>query len=311
MCSPVTALDQVGMTDQDREIELKLELEPGSADRLRAALGAPPARVERLLSIYFDTPEGALRKAGFSLRVRRAGERFIQTVKQDAGEVAGLFDRPEWEWDVPGAEPDLELAARTPLGETLGKKVRRKLRPLVRSEMCRTTWLLDRDGSALEVTLDEGEVGGGAAAQTIAELEIELKRGAAPALLGFAIDLAGDLPLRLGVLTKAERGWALADGSLRRPLKATRVKLDADMSAAEGFAAIAAACLRQFRWNEELVVETCDPTALHQARVAMRRLRSAFSLFRPVIVDEDFPQLARRCAGSPTSLGDARNLMCC
>jgi inorganic triphosphatase YgiF len=92
--------------------------------------------------------------------------------------------------------------------------------------MCRTTWRLDHDGSAMEVTLDEGEVGGGEADQTIVELEFELKRGAPQALLDFAAGLADQVPLRLGVLTKAERGWALADGSLRRPLKAARVKLD-------------------------------------------------------------------------------------
>jgi inorganic triphosphatase YgiF len=296
------------MTGQDREIELKLELEPGSEGPLRAALGSEGSRVENLLSIYFDTPDGALRKAGFTLRVRRAGDRFIQTIKQDDGEAAGLFDRPEWETDVGGPEPDFERAAETPLGDQLGKKVRRKLQPLVRSEMCRSTWRIDREGSALEVTLDEGLVGGGSAQQTISELEIELKSGAAAALLGLARDLGDAVPIRLGVLTKAERGWALAEGALGRPLKATRVKLDAGMSAADGFAAIAAACLKQFRWNEELVVATCDPTALHQSRVAMRRLRSAFSLFRPVIVDEHFPALREDVRWFTDQLGDARNL---
>ena len=296
------------MTGQDREIELKLELEPGSEGPLRAALGPEQRRDEDLLSIYFDTPDGTLRKAGFTLRVRRAGDRYIQTVKQDGGEAAGLFDRPEWETDVGGPEPDLDRAAETPLGEVLGKKVRRKLQPLLRSEMRRSIWRLDRDASALEVTLDEGIVGGGAAEQSISELEIELKSGTPAALLGLARELSDAVPIRLGVLTKAERGWALADGGLGRPLKATRVKLDPEMSAAEGFAAIAAACLKQFRWNEDLVVATRDPTALHQARVAMRRLRSAFSLFRPVIVDERFPELREEVRWFTDQLGDARNL---
>jgi inorganic triphosphatase YgiF len=298
------------MTDQDREIELKLELDLGGRDRLRAhpAFGDAPVEIERLHSIYYDTAEGALRKAGFTLRVRRAGERFVQTIKQDPGEAAGLFDRPEWEIDVNGPEPDLERAAETPLGKHLSKKIRRKLQPLVRSEMCRTTWRLDHDGSAMEVTLDEGEVGGGEADQTIVELEFELKRGAPQALLDFAAGLADQVPLRLGVLTKAERGWALADGSLRRPLKAARVKLDPGMNAAEGFAAIVSACLKQYRWNEDLVIATQDPAALHQARVAMRRLRSAFTLFRPVIVDERFPELREDVRWFTDQLGYARNL---
>jgi inorganic triphosphatase YgiF len=298
------------MTDQDREIELKLELDPGGRDWLRAhpAFGDAPVETERLHSVYYDTAEGALRKAGFTLRVRRAGERFIQTVKQEFGEAAGLFDRPEWEVDVASPEPDLERAAETPLGKHLSKKIRRKLQPLVRSEMCRTTWRLDHDESAMEVTLDEGEVGGGEADQTIVELELELKRGAPEALLDFAVGLADQVPLRLGVLTKAERGWALADGSLRRPLKAARVKLDPEMNTAEGFAAIVSACLKQYRWNEDLVIATQDPAALHQARVAMRRLRSAFTLFRPVIVDDRFPKLREDVRWFTDQLGHARNL---
>ncbi len=300
------------MADRDREIELKLELEPGGGAQVRAhpALSGLESRTEQLLSIYFDTAEGALRKAGFTLRVRRAGDRFIQTVKQGGGGAAGLFDRPEWEQEVGGPEPDLDLAAETtPIGEALNRKVRRKLQPLVRSDMCRTTWIVERNGAALEVTLDEGIVGGGETDQTIAELELELKRGGPEALIEFAGELAAaDVPMRLGVLTKAERGWALADGSLRRAIKSTRVGLDHGMSVAEGFSAIAFSCLRQFRWNEDLVIASRDPSALHQARVAMRRLRSAFTLFRPVILDERFPELREEVRWFTNQLGDARNL---
>jgi inorganic triphosphatase YgiF len=294
----------------DREIELKLELEPDAADQLRRhpALDGADGRAVQQVSTYFDTSDGALRKAGFSLRVRQSGSRFIQTVKQGADGAAGLFDRPEWETDVPDLEPDLELAARTPLGDVLTKKVRKKLQPLVRSEMQRTTWLVDRDGQSLEVTLDEGRVCGGDSCQPLAEIEIELKQGEPAALVEFARKLGADLPVRLGVLTKAERGWGLADGSLLRAAKATRIALDPDMNSAEGFTAIAASCLRQFRLNEPIVIERRDPTALHQARVAMRRLRSAFTLFRPVIVDDVFAALREEVRWFTDQLGPARNL---
>jgi inorganic triphosphatase YgiF len=293
-----------------REIELKLELEPGGSAILaeHALLASGPAKVTNQVSTYFDTSESDLRGAGFSLRVREARGRFIQTVKQSAGPAAGLFDRPEWEREIGSGEIDLDAAAATPLGPLLGKKVRKRLQPLIRVEVRRTLWNLSSDGSGIELILDEGRVSGGGHEDEIAEIELELKDGAPSALIELARELARATPLRLGVLTKAERGYRLADGSAGNVLKAEPIKLRPEMSAAEGFAAIAYACLRHFRLNEPLVVARRDPGALHQARVAMRRLRSAFTLFRPAIADEAYQQLREEVRWFTDQLGDARNL---
>jgi inorganic triphosphatase YgiF len=299
------------MVDDNREIELKLELDDGGAEALRthAALAELQPEITKQSSVYFDTGDGALRKAGFSLRVRKSKGRHIQTVKRQAGTAAGLFDRPEWEAEVNGPDPDWKAAAETPLRELLTKKFRKRLEPLIRSEMTRTTWIAELDGAKIEVVLDEGDVVGGEARQSIAELELELKGGAPAMLIGFAATLSETLPVRLGVLTKAERGYRLADGTAHRAAKAERIELDAGMSAAAGFTAIAYSCLRQFRLNEPLVIGRKEPVALHQARVAMRRLRSAFTLFRPVIAgDEVFAGLREDVRWFTNQLGDARNL---
>jgi inorganic triphosphatase YgiF len=295
---------------QDREIELKLLLDEGGAKQLRAhpALKKLSSETARQVSTYYDTPDGALRNAGFSLRVRESKGRFLQTVKRQGPDAAGMFDRPEWEEEVESAEPDLDRAARTPLKEHLGKRTRKRLKPLIRSEMERTTWNVSRGGAAIEVVLDEGTVTGGKASERIAELELELKGGETRDLIDFARQLGERAPLRLGVLTKAERGYALADGAAGRVVKAERIDLVPAMSAAEAFGAIAASCLRQFRLNETIVARTQDPSALHQARVAMRRLRSAFTFFRPIIGDQEFLTLREEVRWFTNQLGDARNL---
>src|SRR5688572_27892296 len=77
---------------------------------------------------------------------------------------------------------------------------------------------------------------------------------------------------------------------------------------ARGFAAIAQSCLRHFRLNEPLIIKHREPDALHQARVAMRRLRSALSLFRPAVFDADFPGLREELRWFTGQLGHARNL---
>ena len=295
---------------RNREIELKLGVEQGCSEGLlrHPLLDEGPDKIAEQVSIYYDTPDQALRSAGFSLRVREAGGRYVQTVKQSAGTSAGLFDRPEWEQETPSFEPDLKAAAATPLGPLLGKKERKRLAALIRVEARRSTWNIEHSGSLVELTLDEGTVAGGDASQPIVELELELKQGEPAALFALARDLADAAPLRLGVLTKAERGYRLSDGSAGKAVKSEPIELRPDMTAGEGFAAIAFACLRQFRLNEPLVAEARDPSALHQARVAMRRLRSAFSLFRPVIADDGYEYLREEVRWFTNQLGDARNL---
>jgi inorganic triphosphatase YgiF len=297
--------------NREREIELKLDLAadgPEAVCRL-PLLNGVQGRTIRQSSTYFDTPDQAIRNAGFSLRVRSFGDRFVQTVKQGGDGAAGLFDRPEWEEEIGSGEPDLERAAATPLGKVLGKKVRKRLGPVATVDVARTIWMLDCDGGALEVNLDAGTIASGTDGKVpIAELELELKGADEAMLFDVARDIGQIVPVRLGVLTKAERGYALSDGSLKRAAKAERIQLEPAMSAAEAFAAIAFSCLRQFRLNEELVERTADPSALHQARVAMRRLRSAFSLFRPLIADRRFAELREEVRWFTDQLGDARNL---
>ena len=318
------ALDQEGKTgshdapllqwsdpvSRDREVELKLVLDEGAVERLKVhpALNGTEGKTARQVSTYYDTPDQALRSAGFSLRVRTSKGRFIQTVKQQGQGAAGLFDRPEWEEAVEGDQPDFDRAARTPLGPHLGKRTRKQLKPLIRSDMERTSWHLTAEGADIEVTLDEGVVVGGKARERIAELELELKSGRAEALIRFAQAIAAQVPLRLGVLTKAERGYRLAAGTAGKATKSEPIQLRRDMSVGDGFSAIAASCLKQFRLNEAIVVASQDPAALHQARVAMRRLRSAFSFFRPVVADEAFGALREEVRWFTDQLGDARNL---
>ena len=72
------------------EIELKRLVTPGEADALQASglLQGDP-EVAKQISIYFDTPDHALSKMGFSLRIRRSGKKHIQTIKSDGASADG------------------------------------------------------------------------------------------------------------------------------------------------------------------------------------------------------------------------------
>src|SRR3546814_5486970 len=73
--------------------------------------------------------------------------------------------------------------------------------------------------------------------------------------------------------------------------KAEPVALAGDMATAQAFQHIVQNCVRQFRLNEALLLIGRDAEALHQTRVALRRLRSAFSIFRPMRSEEHTSEL--------------------
>jgi triphosphatase len=70
------------------EIELKLDAPAKAAARLPKApwlekLLSAPLQRNRVASVYFDTRSGKLRAAGISFRMRRIGDKYVQTVKRD------------------------------------------------------------------------------------------------------------------------------------------------------------------------------------------------------------------------------------
>ena len=288
-----------------REIELKLEVPPDAADLLLSQpwLACGSTQPQRELSVYFDTPDGALRGRGYTLRVRSVGDRFIQTVKS-LKVAAGLFERNEWECDVNGPQPDPAGLAATPLEKIDADR----LRPVVRTQVDRRVCRLKQPGGELEVDVDDGLLTASGRQLAVHEIEIELLSGKASAAVSLARKIAAQVPVKVGVMSKAERGFALADGAAGKASKAEPACLNADMNVAEGFHTIVMACIRHFRRNEPLVVEGRRAEALHQTRVAMRRLRSALSLFRTAIKGPEFERLREELRWFNSELGDARNL---
>jgi triphosphatase len=123
-----------------REIESKLEFDPANLARIRAdpLLAATDSQRKTLHSIYYDTADLALRKAGVSLRLRDTDGRFVQTIKSSNGN-AGLFDRSEWEHEVKDRDIDLIAATGTALGPLLSVRVRNALRPVFETRVNRTS----------------------------------------------------------------------------------------------------------------------------------------------------------------------------
>lgn len=185
------------------ETELKFALGPGARAALQADL-LRDGKVSSLSATYFDTPDATLFANGYGLRVRRAGDRFIQTLKSAGG---GLFSRGEWEADVPSAALDAAVLLATPIATLVSVAT---LQPLFTVDVRRTVAVVRRGSSRIEACLDLGEVRAGERSELVEELELELIEGA-PADL-FALARRLDANLTLAFATKAERGYRLARG---------------------------------------------------------------------------------------------------
>jgi len=270
-----------------REIELKFEVPAdalshlGRSPLLKGAMkgsGKPAS----LVSVYFDTDKLKLRDNGLSLRVRRVGARRLQTIKQEAAQNGPLFDRGEWEREIPGAEPDFDAARDTALEPLLSKKLRRALKPVFKTLVERTVYPVESNGSEIELTIDRGRVEAGRQSEPLCEMELELKRGETAELFRIARELAAEFPVQLAVKSKAERGYALITGEKIKAIKSVPVALSPDMTRQAAFAAIARSCLHQLVANRP-ALEAGDPEGVHQMRVALRRLRAAVSLFSDML----------------------------
>lgn len=289
------------MTQPHREIELKFLLGRESIGPVLAALPDGETREKALEAVYYDTADRWLGRHGFGLRVRRSGEAFIQTLKSAAGPDGG---RGEWEWPVASltVEPDLLRSTPAALPDDLA------LAPCFTVLTRRTIRDVTFGEAEIELALDEGEVVVGDRREPFLELELELRSGPPAALFDLARELSAAAPLMLSHATKAERGFALAEGRAGQRPRYAPPALDDRLSAGEAFQLLAAANLAHLGATAASLRERPGPEGVHQLRVAVRRLRALMTTFRPVIDDSQRRIVRQRLKTLARELDEARDL---
>ena len=296
-----------GPKAEPREFELKLEFDPADLAAIEAHPLLAGIRFNRqaLVSVYYDTESGALNKARLALRVRHTGSGYVQTIKGDG--QAEMFDRPEWEFPIPGPHPDLSAIAGTPVERLLKERAGERLAPLFQTRIERGLYRIKSNGCEIEVAVDRGEIEAAKGRTPVHEVELELKKGDSRQLFTVARKLAKSVPLRLAVRTKAERGYELAGGAAPGAEKATKLDLDGALTCAQAFRAIGQNCLRQIIVNERGMCAG-DAGSLHQMRIGLRRLRAAITAFDKVVDDEEKKRIKAELKWITNELGPARDL---
>jgi inorganic triphosphatase YgiF len=292
--------------DAPRDIELKFEVDPASLGQLRAhplLRNAKPSS-RRLAAVYFDTDKLALHEAKLLLSTRRDGRRHLQAIEASVG-AGTLCDHPKWQAEIRGEQLDSAQLKGTPVAALVKHK---KLRPRLKTRVRRALRTLKANGAAIDVALDRVELDAGKGSIAFTELALTLVRGEPVRLFETAAQLTQAVPLRLEARNRAVRGYEMLDGGTPRASRAEPVALDRHMSVASAFQIIARECLRHLAANAPGIVARDDAEAVHQMRVATRRLRAAMSLFGDFVGDtrlEDIKTELRWIAGS---LAEARGI---
>jgi inorganic triphosphatase YgiF len=305
------------------EVEVKLEATSGDTwDLVSRLRHLGPYRLRRrstqqLYTVYLDTPTRALARGGVALRVRRAGARWEATAKWP-GHVAGsLHERPEL--TVPlAAAPVMPFALpEGPLQERLRPFVlRRPLHPLLITEVERRRLELWPAGTAgggplAEMALDSVQLRASddaPAVETYWEVEIERRAGATRD----CVAAAGELQSRFGLIPSARTKFARGLAALYGETAAREAIGPAAISATD---TLDAATRKSIAWQLARV-RASDPgtrlgrdaEALHDMRVALRRLRAALQLGRDALPIRQHQALVRELRWLRSELGRVRDL---
>ncbi len=287
---------------QPTEIEAKFAVaDPSVLDKLArertAVAGYRLGTVTRKVvhDLYLDTADFRLLRHGYQLRVRAGADGSIATLKaRGAGNEVGIYHRLEIEEalageSLPGAVGDLPSSLAEALVDVVGS--RGELTPICAIEQTRRVREVSPEAPGRTrrsvpvlgvLSLDEMRIRqswDGAILARAYEIEIELApRGDAAELHGLADRFLGAFDLIPSTESKLERALAIIS---RHPATAPEnwQGVQASMHMAEACRIIWQEQFMQMLLCEAGVRFASDPEYVHDARVAIRRVRAAARIY--------------------------------
>ncbi len=252
------------LATSEPSVALELRLHPDDAAKLArlpeiTALATGRLRPAALELIWHDTPDAALAGLGLSLcEARLGGQRACRLEQLRA-------------W--PGLQPALASEA-TALAE-LADALPTPLAPMAALHGQGRAFRLAPDAPIGAVELWTGTLRTVAAERPVARLRL---RGTPDAVFDLALTLAASLRIGVAAVSLAAEALALAQphGRSRPPSPPT---LEAGLSVSEAFSRLAGQLTAVLLHHAPAAAAGAAPEPVHQMRVALRRLRSAMSLF--------------------------------
>jgi triphosphatase len=293
-----------------RETELKFLLSEVDFKAIQQSglLGSPEetSAPQRLHSIYFDTDAGDLRRHRTVLRIRRLRNGRVLTLKWPGSSEAGMFQRGEIEVPTDSSVPDPALLGEDVAAEIARLTEGRPLQVQFATDIKRSVRRVIAGASEIEAAFDLGFIVCGDQKTPVCELELELKTGDPTDLYRFGLTLTQNYPVRLGIMTKAERGTMLNSGEHASSVRARSLHL-VDQTVDQAIGTIINACLGQFVANWPAFEGPDRTESVHQMRVAMRQLRATLALFHRRFPCTEFKNIRGEAKRIASAMSDARN----
>lgn len=293
------------------EIELKFGFDADALPALAARFTGEGSRREHLQAHYFDTPGRLLAQHRIALRLRREGDRWVQTLKAQGRMVAHRLEHNATVLADGAADaavvPALDLSRHdgTPAGDALQQVLQAAgddaagLQQVYGTDLWRRSLQLSVAGGRIEAALDEGHILAGDQRLPVCELELELLEGDASALRVLASEWMPMHGLWLSHATKAERGERLAQGATLWPVvKAAAHRQAVPEWATDWLHDSVVGCLAQIVPNADALAHGQGAAEhVHQMRVGLRRLRTVLrelaGLEAPAALRDAFSELGR------------------
>ena len=265
---------------------------------------ADTGRARVVTETLFDTPDARLRAAGLAACIIADGGRLTRRLGPWPPQS------PTRQWPDARVEANVIKAIELPEDFRARADLRNddSLEPIIEIILEHRPRAFAHAEGGVHAETVNGRIEAGGARIDIHEATLERTSGRPADLFVAARAFQASEPMRVEFASHAEKGALLRAGQWGEPVGKIQPDLRASMNVVEAFVAIAHACLRQLSLNQPAFNAKHRIEAVHQARVAIRRLRSALSLFAPVLRDGAFDRLRAELKWLFEILGAARDL---
>ncbi len=285
---------------EQQEIELAFILKDDIATLWHHKLLPPDPQIDNVITTYFDTPLQDLSKMGWSVRIRHHNDKWIQSVKGPTI-AAHRFELNTALDD--GNQFNIEALHQTPIRSKINSLD--SLAPTFTTNVKRTIWQVN----GIEICHDDGFIATFDQAKQIPinDVEFELKTGKISELFHTALRLTIDVRLQIQAQSKAQRGHQLITSLSPKAASHQPIFLSRSDTTLSSFKRISRNIIEHLRSN---LAAACigEPAGIHQIRVSIRRLRSAFVLFEGVLHPQIIQAIDIELRRLGQIFGDVRDL---
>jgi inorganic triphosphatase YgiF len=292
--------------------ELRLVAEPDAIDRLRVA---PPivaharnkGTVRLIKATYYDTPSSGLHGAGLTLKVCRTGKRLIQVLRVEP-QISGVpRDGGEWQVAVVADAPDLSSIEPLLPKELQDVLTAEPLQPVFTTEVRRHRQSVVLPVGEVDVAFERGIIAAQGKTARFGEVGLKLKSGNPALLYDLALALGEFGHIGPSAHGSVDRGFELAFDTSPQVHKSDPPLSATDLSIDDAFAAILKSSLVGVLANQAAAGDGRDPEGVHQLRVALRRLRCALGMLKPLAPSPVLESFRADAKWLASALNEARN----